>query len=573
MQKFFGKKAVYPFGDTRWRSPFATSKNKFLAPMAALWLFVGLVCVSPAAEGPDTVVFKDGVTLPEYAPGRVLPCRVLDIEGSELTVDVSRYKGVALVRKIDKSLIAEVRLAASAKVAVDGKTIDMNPKIALQKNAAKIKLPENSQTPGYYDGIINGDIEPLLEKFADSEIVEPLTMAKRALERERQLVTLGWLRRGNTWLTPEEAKEFAGQRELWQLLDELKTIRADVRAGRTQGLSGLAGRVKKCKDDLYYPYVLDAVQFIVRESPKSAVPPDLQELEHSNIRRLLELSSRVQKVREQVDEIDSQGLSGLDLYTPLINDLVEVGKGWPNLSGLREMTERVLEGARCDAWLAAVQGEGKELPVPARMAKQVKALTDSGVISLAAGQKFQGEITAAVDFWKKTAGLRAQKKWGEMAALKLPAVTAEIAPAQEALAAVTADAQARMTKAGQKLAECRAAYDAKNFADATETAAAAVAAWPDNPQAKEFYDRLVDDFGQALGRGKKGREYTQGILKVLQAGWPSSPRVAEFHNDLNRERDFFAFFDNFSMALISVIAFCVVLGFFALKYMAKLFSD
>ncbi|MDR2462531.1 MAG: hypothetical protein LBD30_01980, partial [Verrucomicrobiales bacterium] len=428
----------------------------------------------------DIVVFKDGVEPPEFAKEKQLKCRVLDNQNTnEVTVDISLYQGIQTIRKIDRSLIADITLIDQAKV-------------SYHKIKDRIALPANSASVEYYDRIIHDVIQPLLKQYPDHEIARTLTVTARELEREKKLVQLGWVRRNEVWYSPDENKTYAGQQELAQFLVELREIQSEVLQGSTKPLIGLADRLNRFKNNLYYPYLLEGVQVIARPA-KLTMPPDLSLLTKQNGQRLLELSNQFQKASARFEEIREQQLCGLELFVPLLDAWITVSKGWPELEGLREQVDLGLEAVLNNLWLSALQGEKMD-GVYNRVTGQLRLLSETGTLTVAKGQLIRSEMESITSFKNQLFQFRSQEMFGKIAELNPPERVSSFAPALELFHSLIDEAKTKMANSDQLLVASQLAYQSQDWNQAMEQIAEARKLWPHNPKIQVFYNQLVGDF-------------------------------------------------------------------------------
>ncbi|MES2309291.1 MAG: hypothetical protein V4507_10580 [Verrucomicrobiota bacterium] len=186
---------------------------------------------------PDTIVFKEGATLPPAVKGPELKCAILSETETSIRVDRSVVKGISDIHEISKDIIADIKRADPGER-------------RFQELKANFKMPEDSQEVAYYTQIIDEDLDPFLSKYANSQYIPDVQKMQQQVKSELERIYIGDVRRGDRWFTSQEWKDFQKEYEPLDLLKKIERAKAD------QDLTGMLDLTKKITADnpsIHYP--------------------------------------------------------------------------------------------------------------------------------------------------------------------------------------------------------------------------------------------------------------------------------------------------------------------------------
>ncbi len=189
---------------------------------------------------PDTILFKEGATLPPAIKTMQLKCAIVSENETMIKIDRSIVKGISDMHEIPKEIVAEVRRADPGER-------------RYQELKSSFKMPEDSQEVAYYNQILEEDLEPFVSKFEKSQYLPEVKKMIDLVRAELEKLYIGQVRRGERWFTSQEWKDYQKEYEPLDLLKKIEKAKVD------QDLSSMIELSKKIGTDhpsVHYPEVV-----------------------------------------------------------------------------------------------------------------------------------------------------------------------------------------------------------------------------------------------------------------------------------------------------------------------------
>ncbi len=189
---------------------------------------------------PDTIIFKEGATLPPSIKSMELKCAIVSETETTIKIDRSIVKGISDFQEFPKEIVADIRRA------------DLGER-RYQEIKSTFKMPEDSQEVAYYNQILEEDLEPFISKFEKSQYLPEVQKMIGLVRAELEKLYIGQVRRGDRWFSSQEWKDY--QKE-YEPVDLFKKIEA---AKVTQDLASMLELSKKITTDhssVHFPEVV-----------------------------------------------------------------------------------------------------------------------------------------------------------------------------------------------------------------------------------------------------------------------------------------------------------------------------
>lgn len=432
----------------------------------------------------------------------------------------------------------------------------------------KATLPKDSQKSFYYYSIIKNDIDPFLKKYPNHSSTDEIKILKRKLSHEFTLVRENWVRKGDTWHSPNEAARSEKNENFLKLLVQLKNVQSEIDNENYSSLAKLSPLVESHKNQLYYPTLLEGLQVILTSVHEDHLPFELRHLISINPSDMRRQISQFKKAQATIEEYRAKNLTQLDLLKAPLRKLESMSLAWPDFQPLHELVSSHFNHIAFQLWQQNLTGHNQN----ARSLHNTQALltniVNKATLPLEEKSRYVQNLNQIRPYSKKIKTLKSKKEWKTLANVDPPSeASLELI---RLIHTLHSEAEENIAEAQKLFENSKSAYQKKNLRETQEKLIQSRKLWPENPGGDDFLNQLLNDFSNLLKN--KERDMALEILNILSTGWPRHQKVIAAESEAEQSISY-SFFDDLSYSFSFVIAFSLLVAIIALKYVAKLFTD